>query len=131
MVTIHSSELFRFPRSYIVGIALSGTYVAASFIGRTLAFNDEISGLHVTLEINSEVYPARSRSYGLDEVIEEATCTNIITGDPASFDVYVSVDIPAGEDEFRFFITGGSMVEPATLFDLPRMGADYWLEQAP
>lgn len=131
MVTIHSSELFTFPRSYIVGIALSGSYVGASFIGRTLAFNDEIAGLHVTLEINSEVYAARSRSYRLDEIIEDASVTEIITGDPASFDVYVSVNVPSGKHEFYILIDGGSMVEPMTFHDLPRMSGDYWLEDAP
>src|ERR1041384_2189646 len=126
MVTIHASETFSFPRAYIAGFAIFAPDITASFEPPFLTINNEVLDTTLRLKVNSEVYPARSRSYFLNELFIEADSTYVVEGLPTELDVYVSVDFPEMDTDFCFHIEYASVVETFVFVPLPSMPDGYW-----
>lgn len=125
-VTIHAHHPLAFPRAYVNRFAIFTFDEAAGFEGLSIIINDEDMGLNITLDVNSEIYPASSRSYLLKDVIPSGSCTDIVTGLPAELHVHVSIDVPPGQSDFAFIIEYTDGVETPTLLDLPVLGGGYW-----
>jgi hypothetical protein len=126
MVTINAGEPFTFPRAYIRGFAIFAENVTASLEGPYLVVINELLHTDLRLYINREVYPARSRSYLLDEFFIQADCSYVVEGLTADLTINVSIDTPKEDTDFRVCIKYSGVVEAFSLIDLPAMPSNYW-----
>lgn len=131
MVTIHASHPLTFPRSYVAGFAIFRTDISARFEGASIIINDEVLGLDIRLNINSEIYPARSRICFTDEVIQSASAVDDVTGDAVNLDINVWVDVPPTYADVCICISYAELIEPPTFLDLPDMPSSYWFPTLP
>lgn len=127
MVTIHTSEPLTFPRPYISGFAVFGEDISTRLEAGLLTINNEVAHSTLTLKVNGEVYPARSRSYFLDEVFIEAECAYIVEGLPTDLNVNVFIDSPKKDGYFAICIEYTGVVEAFRFEALPLMGGGYWM----
>lgn len=126
MVTIHAGESFSFPRPYIAGFAVFAEDISASFEPPYITITNEVDDWTLVLEVYSEIYPARSRSYLLHEVFIESGSSYVVEGLPSDLDVYVTVDRPDKDTDFCFCIKISSVVETFVFVNLPDMPPGYW-----
>ncbi len=125
-VTINSAHTFAFSRAYIAGFACFADDVSCSFEGLTIIINDEVRGRRVSLYVNSEVYPARSRMYTLDQVFEDAECIDLLTGSPVDLTIDMWVGVPPTYSDACICIAYAGAIEATSFFNLPDMPPSYW-----
>jgi hypothetical protein len=124
-VTVHTSVPFALPRAYVSGLTARFVVPACYLEPGIIVVTGEFEWFNLRLEIDRNIYAARSRFVLLHEIVENALIEQTSASLPAEFNVNVRIYATDEEGSTRINVANEPPVETSARLDFPSLPLGY------